>query len=53
MSPVQEHITPTLLQNVLSFWFSHLTSPHQFVAPPADAVVRWFKRDDDFDKACV
>jgi hypothetical protein len=53
MSQLQEYITPSLLQQAISFWFSHLTNERQLIAPPREAASRWFKRDEDFDKACV
>ncbi|KAB5585685.1 hypothetical protein GE09DRAFT_1197436 [Coniochaeta sp. 2T2.1] len=52
-SQLREHITPSLLKEVLDFWFSHFTSPRDFVAPPKEAVARWFRRDEEFDRACV
>ncbi|KAB5583432.1 hypothetical protein GE09DRAFT_1167405 [Coniochaeta sp. 2T2.1] len=53
MSSFREHITPALLKEVLDFWFSHFTSPRDFVAPPKEAAARWFRRDEEFDRACV
>ena len=53
MSSLEEHLTPTLLKSAISFWFSHLTSEQDLVAPPRDAAARWFKRDEAFDNACL
>lgn len=53
MARLQEYITPSKLEEVVSFWFEHFTDEHQFVAPPQEAAMRWFKRDEELDKACV
>lgn len=53
MPQVRDLINPALLQQALDFWFSHFTSARQLIAPPREAVSKWFKRDDELDKACV
>ncbi|OIW27869.1 DUF924-domain-containing protein [Coniochaeta ligniaria NRRL 30616] len=53
MALLRDHITPSKLEEVVEFWFEHLTDEHQLVAPPRTAAMRWFKRDEELDKACV
>ena len=53
MVDLKEHVTPALLKEILDFWFSHFTSPEDFVAPPWEVAARWFRRDEEFDRACV
>jgi len=53
MDRLQEHISPAKLDDVVKFWFAHFKDDRQLVAPPPDAVMRWFKRDEEFDKACA
>lgn len=53
MAQLQEQITPSKLEEVVEFWFEHFTDAGQFVAPPQQAAMRWFKRDEELDRACV
>lgn len=53
MSQLPKSITPDLLRQTIDFWFSHFTSEHELIAPPQEAVSKWFKRDEQLDKACV
>lgn len=53
MGRLQEQVTPSKLEEVVEFWFEHLNDEHQFIAPPREATMRWFKRDEELDKACA
>jgi uncharacterized protein (DUF924 family) len=53
MTQLQKHVTPSKLGEVVEFWFEHFTNEQQFIAPPQEAAMRWFKRDEELDKACV
>ncbi|KAK3393441.1 hypothetical protein B0H63DRAFT_385056 [Podospora didyma] len=42
---------PAVLEAVRQFWFKDMEEEH-FMLPPQEASMRWFRRNEEFDKAC-
>lgn len=50
---LKETLTPSLLEDVRNFWFSHINDDESLILPGGSDMQRWFTRDVNFDKACV
>lgn len=50
---LKQILTPALLQDVRNFWFDHLSGEDALIIPGQNEMMRWFRRDAEFDKACV
>ncbi|KAJ5108961.1 hypothetical protein N7456_005636 [Penicillium angulare] len=50
---LKETLTPSLLEDVRNFWFSHINDDEFLILPGGSDMQRWFTRDVNFDKACV
>ncbi|KAJ5225404.1 hypothetical protein N7468_006629 [Penicillium chermesinum] len=46
-------LTPALLSQVNNFWFSHICTEDARILPGKEDQMRWFKKDEQFDAACV
>ncbi|KAJ5669211.1 hypothetical protein N7462_010281 [Penicillium macrosclerotiorum] len=53
LQDLKQALTPALLEEVRHFWFDHLGGEDHLILPGQSAMMRWFRRDADFDKACV
>lgn len=52
-SQLRQTITPALLDEIRNFWFAHFCDEDALVLPGQTEMMKWFKKDDEFDKACV
>lgn len=52
-SELKEALTPALLDEVRNFWFAHFPNEDALVLPGQSEMMKWFSKDDEFDKACV
>ena len=52
-STLKQTLTPTLLEDVRSFWFEHIGGEEPLILPQQKDMQRWFARDANFDDACV
>ncbi|KAJ6084255.1 hypothetical protein N7486_011055 [Penicillium sp. IBT 16267x] len=50
---LKQTLTPSLLEEIRTFWFDHLSDEKSLVLPGPSEMKRWFATDADFDKACV
>lgn len=52
-SELRKTLTPALLDEVRDFWFSHFSNEDALILPGMDEMMKWFKKDEEFDNACV
>jgi hypothetical protein len=50
---LKKTLKPDLLECVHQLWFGHCEEENSLILPSQNEMQRWFKRDADFDKACV
>ncbi|KAJ5631527.1 uncharacterized protein N7484_011627 [Penicillium longicatenatum] len=50
---LKQTLTPSLLEDIRTFWFDHLSDEKSLILPGQSEMKRWFATDADFDKACV
>jgi hypothetical protein len=49
---LKKTLTPDLLESVHQLWFGHCEES-SLILPSQNEMQRWFRRDADFDEACV
>ncbi|KUI64848.1 hypothetical protein VM1G_00102 [Cytospora mali] len=54
MSPkhVRQLLPPTLLGDLQILWFQHILNKEDMVVPCQESMMKWFKKDEEFDKIC-
>ncbi|KAJ5810339.1 uncharacterized protein N7503_002557 [Penicillium pulvis] len=50
---LKQTLTPSLLEDIRTFWFDHLSDEKSLILPGQSEMKRWFATDAEFDKACV
>ncbi|KAJ5610482.1 Tetratricopeptide-like helical [Penicillium lagena] len=50
---LKKTLTPDLLESVHQLWFAHCEEETSLILPGQNEMQHWFKRDADFDRACV
>lgn len=50
---LKQKLTPALLEEVRDFWFAHCSDVNSLILPGQSEMMKWFKKDVEFDKACV
>ncbi|CAI7569876.1 Tetratricopeptide-like helical [Penicillium manginii] len=53
VSELKQTLTPALLDEVRDFWFSHFPNEDALILPGMNEMMKWFKKDEEFDNACV
>ena len=51
--PLNEVLTPQVLDSVRSLWFKHLTNEDLFILPGVEDNLRWFRKNEEFDSMCT
>ncbi|GFF43808.1 hypothetical protein IFM46972_07332 [Aspergillus udagawae] len=46
-------LVPSILPQVYTFWFQHISSDERLLLPSPEDWKRWFFKSDDFDAACT
>lgn len=52
MEPVDQILTPALLGELQKLWFKHILNEDDMVVPCQESMMKWFKKDEAFDKTC-
>ncbi|KAH7347974.1 hypothetical protein BKA66DRAFT_542583 [Pyrenochaeta sp. MPI-SDFR-AT-0127] len=48
-----EVLSHNFLEDILSFWFSHIDNIDNIIAPDVEDAMPWFSQDDAYDRACI
>ncbi|KUI56226.1 hypothetical protein VP1G_03631 [Cytospora mali] len=49
---VRQLLPPAFLNEVQSLWFQHILNKEDMVVPCQRSMMKWFRKDEEFDKIC-
>lgn len=52
MGQLDPILPPALLGELQKLWFKHVLSEDDMVVPCQDTMMKWFKKDEEFDRTC-